>query len=250
MVCYHPIFSEKYYLAQIFLNKFKEELTQNDTLSLFSYSRRKLKKNLDRKYIDNINLEENIDTYLKTDVSIENRYSLNFFQRLWNYLDHNHDETIKQLCSKNYKNLIIAFTSENEWKNFNLDRKTKEFLRKLEIDKEKFGDSYFLWIIIIILPEKSHSVYIGEYYDFESSNSDSICLNGENIYDENSESDQSDESEFISKLKREIKVNHPISIVHVKEKNESIRNAINFVTNFIQISKFKPLRMSFQNLLG
>ena len=66
----------------------------------------------------------------------------------------------------------------------------------------------------------------------------------------NSESDQFDESEFISKLKREIKVNHPISIVHVKEKNESIRNAINFVTNFIQISKYKPLRMSFQNLLG
>ena len=184
MVCYHPTFSEKYYLAQIFLNKFKEELTQNDTLSLFSYSRRKLKKNLDRKYIDNINLEENIDTYLKTDVSIENRYSLNFFQRLWNYLDHNHDETIKQLCSKNYKNLIIAFTSENEWKNFNLDRKTKEFLRKLEIDKEKFDDSYFLWIIIIILPEKSHSAFIGEYYDFESSNSESTCLNGENIYDE------------------------------------------------------------------
>ena len=244
IVCYHPAFTEKYHLAQVFLNRFKEELNPNDTLSLFTYSEKRLKRRLNRKPIDKINLEENIDTYLNSDVSIENRNSLNFFQRFANYLEKNHEETGKQLCSRNYKNLIVAFTWEKEWKYSQFDLKTKHFLRSLKIEQDENKNSYFLWIIVIVFPEKPLLEYIGDYFDFEYSDTESMLSNI-------SQETEYENIENIDTLKEMIdSKNYPINIIRVSEKKDSIRNAIDFVSHFIKFSKYRPLRLGFQNLLG
>ena len=51
MISFHPSFWNKYNTAQVFLNKIKDELRNDDTISLFSYSGSKLKKGLNKRKI-------------------------------------------------------------------------------------------------------------------------------------------------------------------------------------------------------
>ena len=85
LISIHPTFWEKYNKSLAYLNRIKESMRDDDTISLYTYSESKLKRGMHRRKANNINFEDNFDTYDSTDALLPNKDSINFIQRLYNY---------------------------------------------------------------------------------------------------------------------------------------------------------------------
>lgn len=85
-ISYNPQFAERYHKSLVYINKIKEAFNDNDMLSILTYTDNKLKRSIDKKRTENINFDDNIDMFLSMEFSKAEKYSVNIFQRLNEYL--------------------------------------------------------------------------------------------------------------------------------------------------------------------
>lgn len=155
IISYNPKFVEKYYKAIYYIDKIKEAMVDDDIISIFTYSDNKLKRSVNRKKVQNIDLDENFDNFLNAKFDIAHTDSNNFFQRFKEFLKQNHEETRKQLMSDKYKNLVIAFTSATEWSQSKMDEETDRFILSMRNDNATDEEALNVCVIVIIFPDQA-----------------------------------------------------------------------------------------------
>lgn len=167
-------------------------MVDDDVLSFFTYDSSKLKRSVNKKLVQNIDLDENIDNFLNARLDISHPDNLNFFQRFRVFLEKNHEETKRQLMSDEFKNLIVAFTSKTEWAESKMDPATSAFIERMSTEYEE-DDAYKLCVIIVVFPDQQLLEGKSVYYnplDFKSDESSSTS-------EFNSDSDGKDSEEAV-----------------------------------------------------
>lgn len=236
-------------------------MKQDDLFSLYTYNGNKLRCTITRKKVENVNFDENMDTFLNAKFNDTCTDNKNVLQRLNEYLRSNHHGTLKYLRSENYKNLVVAFTTESEWKDSELDTDTIDLIHSLCLDCT-FVDTYNLNIIIIIFPYNSLED-MRDYIEWEDDNmyftqtiTNTFDIYGNMLNDFHMNLENLihppklwEESETLAYLCDEIKTkNYPISILNLKEEKCTIEDSIEFVRNQIKVSKNYPLKCAFLDI--
>ena len=154
-IVYHPSYLEIYRYAQSYLNLIKEALKANDLFSLFAYNRDKLKKVVSTQKISNLNFEESLSTYSCNDTLLRKRYSSNLFERMDNYIKKfkSQDKPLGNFNNEQYRNLLVAFTTDKEWEKFTFDGSIESLLNKFSL-KTQFKDKLIFCLYIIVFPVK------------------------------------------------------------------------------------------------
>jgi hypothetical protein len=141
LISYNPNFVETYYKALYYIGQIKNSLSDDDLLSLFSYKEKTLKRSVNKKLSGNIDLDESLDSFLNVRFDgnkVANE--TNFIERFKTFLKGSH-QTDKMLRSNKFKNLVIAFTSEEEWEKSEFDEETIEFIENLEMKDKNLSES-------------------------------------------------------------------------------------------------------------
>ena len=153
-IVYHPSYLEIYRHAQSYLNLIKEALGANDLFSLFAYNRDKLKKVISTQKISNLNFEESLSTYSCNDTLLRKRYSFNLFERMDKYIKFkSQKKPLGNFNNKQYRNLLVAFTTDKEWEKFTFDGSIESLLNKFSF-KTQSEEKLVFCLYIIVFPVK------------------------------------------------------------------------------------------------
>ena len=168
------------------------------------------------------------------------------------FLRDSHPATGQALTSMEQKNLVIAFVTQNELRNTSFGEETMEFINRMKIEKSEI-DSIRCCFFIIALPDQKQ-----RYYDRSLVFDSSIMMSLSNFSDkrERRSTSYQDIPEkpdcWLTVLKELIETgDYPISLIEIDrdEEEHGLEKATEYIRNFILISKYRPLKLSFQDIL-
>lgn len=161
LICYNPSFITTYYKSLFYIGKIKDSLLKDDLISMFSYEGTTLKRSINKKTSGTIDLDENVDSFLNVRHDLKMADETNFIQRFKTFLvGGSHTQTDNMLKTTKFKNLVIAFTTEKEWKKSEFDNDAVKFIEQLKIKNKDLsgnktkddvvGSSYKLSLILVV----------------------------------------------------------------------------------------------------
>mmetsp|Transcript_32253 Transcript_32253/g.28573 ORF Transcript_32253/g.28573 Transcript_32253/m.28573 type:complete len:272 (+) Transcript_32253:651-1466(+) len=267
MISYNAKFVQNFYKSLYYIGDIKDSMRDHDLLTLFTYEKNTLKRSINKKFAKNIDFEDNIDNYLNVKPDVENNNKTHFLQRFYNYIEKssNHLQTSHMLKTDNIKNLVISFTSLSEWKEAKFDNEFKclEFIDKLMIErnevnfahlaqKKETEDNYNICMIIIVFPDKpmmmnKEGINFDSDSESESESNNSVHTNNcDELIGDFEGRDPNDPLEYMKEIIDEKR--YPISIIEIDNEKNTIQSAINFVKEFIKMSRHSPFSLGFEQV--
>ena len=97
---------------------------------------------IDKKKVANLNFSNNVDGFLAPNIDDENYKNSNFLHRFSDYLESKHYRTLKHLSSSDQKNLVVAFTHIDEWKNSKVTEQVRNLIQLIKLNTEEELDEW------------------------------------------------------------------------------------------------------------
>ena len=172
----------------------------------------------------------------------------NFLQRFNNYLKTGYFNSEYRFNNLNSKNWFVAFTSQSEWENTEIDKKTLELLERMKLEDD-VSDPIRWWFIIIVMLDK-HNIAPSHIAE-ETTDSDDLHLKLQNYMNSKKFKYPKHIPSSLDDLDKCIQSgDYPISILRVYDEDDLMEEAISYIEKFISASKSRPYKLNFQNILN